>query len=149
MKKSTFSGICVLILVIFAGCGGGDGGSTSSSASVDITGHYEGTIHYYGRWFNEGDWLNDYHTMTADLTQSGSVVTGFWQIISGSEVITSGFFESTTLSGTTISGIMNDNGQRFWAPFHFTGTADGTTFTGLGDMSWCGDWETDFTLTRV
>ena len=135
MRKWLFLSCLIVSIMCLVGCGGGgDSGSSSGGGIVSITGEWIGS-------FVATEIADPSHTftfaITADLVQTGSVVTGTFTI---SEIMpaTTGVFSSTTRAGDSLGGIMDDGGFAWSTVAVFNGTVVGSTITITGTVDWPG-----------
>ena len=87
--------------------------------------------------------------MSAVFAQTGSAVTGTWDFTFGNSPVASGDFESTTRSGDSLGGLIDDNGTySFDAPVPFTATIGANTMVGNGSAQLSGDaFDVSFNLS--
>ena len=145
MKKGFIVGMLCVFLTGMIGCGGGgDSGGTSGIAS--ITGTWTGSITFV--LVADPAVLFSFD-MSAVFAQTGSAVTGTWDFSFGGSPVASGDFESTTRSGDSMGGLIDDNGTySFDAPIPFTATIGVSTMVGTGAVQMSGDdFDVSFNLS--
>ncbi|MFC1668518.1 hypothetical protein ACFL1T_03955 [Chlamydiota bacterium] len=144
MKKQIIQFVLLISLVTIIGCGGG---GRDSNALSNITGSWNGYITF--RLVAQPSSLLTYQ-LAANFIQTGSVVTGSYDILNGGSLVNTGNFMSTTRSGDVLSGLMDDGGADFDTPLDFIASVESNSITGQGAVTINGDDTTvQFTLNLV
>ena len=133
MRKYFMLGIIAGLIALMTGCGGG-GDSGSSGGIANITGIWTGTITFVSPMDPA---LGLAFDMVADLVQTGTAVVGSFDFANMGSSVGGGTFESTTRTGDTLTGIMDDGGVFWETPMPFTATVGASTISGQGTVKFC------------